>query len=292
MGRAVAITCAVTGAFGTKAQNPALPVTPEEIAASALEAAEAGAAVVHIHVRNPQTGAPSMELALYRETVARIREVNTSVVLNLTCGAGARFVPDADRPWIAGEGTNLVGPAARTAHVTELRPEVASLDVGSMNFGEHLFVNTPAHLREMAQMMRAAGTRPEIEVFDLGHIALARRLIAEGHIDTPPLFQICLGIAHGAPATPQSLMAMQAQLPPDAVWSGFGIARAQFPMVALVAELGGHVRVGLEDNLYLSRGQLAPGNGALVERAVRILELTGHRVATPQEAREIFGLRG
>lgn len=291
MENVVAITCAVTGAFGRKSQNPALPVTPAEIAASALEAAEAGAAVVHIHVRDPQTEAPSMELALYREVVERIRERNDRVVLNLTCGAGARFVPGAEDPQVEGPGTTLASPAARTAHVEALRPDIASLDVGSMNFGEHVFVNTPAHLREMAGRMRAAGTRPEIEVFDLGHVALAKALIAEGVLDTPPLFQICLGIPHGAPATPQALMAMHAQLPAGAVWSGFGISRAQFPMVAMVAALGGHVRVGLEDNLYLTRGVLAPGNGALVERAVRILELTGHRVASPDEARAIFGLR-
>jgi uncharacterized protein (DUF849 family) len=291
MSRAVVITCAVTGAFGTKERNPALPVTPAEIAASALEAAEAGAAVVHVHVRDPKTQGPSMDLALYRETVERIRERNAEVVLNLTCGAGARFVPGDPDPRTPGPGTTLSTPAERVAHVEALRPEIASLDVGSMNFGEHVFVNTPAHLRQMADRMRAAGAKPEIEVFDLGHVELARRLIAEGHIDAPPLFQICLGIPHGAPATPQALMAMQAQLPADAIWSGFGISRQQFPLVALVAALGGHVRVGLEDNLFLSKGQPAPGNGALVERAATILELTGHSVAAPAEARDLFGLR-
>ena len=290
MTRAVVITCAVTGAFGTKAQNPALPVTPEEIARSALEAAAAGAAVVHIHVRDPESQGPSMDLSLYRETVERIRAENDEVLINLTCGAGARFVPGAPEPRSPGPGTTLTTPEARVAHVEALRPDIASLDVGSLNFGEHVFVNTPAHLRVMADRMRAAGAKPEIEVFDLGHIALAGKLIAEGHLDRPPLFQVCLGIPHGAPATPQTLLAMHSQLPADAVWSGFGISRAQFPMVAMVAALGGHVRVGLEDNLYLSKGQLAPGNGALVERAVQILELTGHRVATPSEAREIFGV--
>lgn len=290
MSQPVVITCALTGAFGTRARNPALPVTPAEIAASALEAARAGAAVVHIHVRDPQTEAPSMELALYREVVERIRAENREVLLNLTCGAGARFVPGDPDPQTAGPGSTLTTPAARVAHVAELRPDIASLDVGSMNFGEHVFVNTPAHLRQMADAMRGAGAKPEIEVFDLGHIELARRLIAEGHIDSPPLFQICLGIPHGAPATPQALMAMQAALPPGAVWSGFGISRMQFPMVAMVAALGGHVRVGMEDNLYLSAGELTPGNGALVERAVRILELTGHRIASPDQARGLLGL--
>jgi uncharacterized protein (DUF849 family) len=291
MARKVVITCAVTGGFGTKADNPALPVTPEEIAGSALEAAEAGAAVVHIHVRDPETERPSMDLALYREVVERIRERNGEVVVNLTAGAGARFVPDADDPRTPGEGTTLASPAERTRHVAALRPGLASLDVGSMNFGEHVFVNTPAHLREMAERMRDAGAKPEIEVFDLGHIALARRLIADGFIDSPPLFQLCLGIPWGAPATPQTLMQMHAHLPQDAVWAGFGIARQQFPMVAMAAALGGHVRVGLEDNHYLEKGVLARSNAVLVERAAAILSLTGHEVATPAEAREILGVR-
>ncbi|MGY2052132.1 3-keto-5-aminohexanoate cleavage protein [Methylobacterium sp. JK268] len=284
------ITCALTGSFDTPSKNPAVPVTPEAIARSALDAAAAGAAVVHIHVRDPGTAKPSMDLALYREVVERIRERNDSVILNLTTGAGGRFIPGADDPAVAGPGTSLATPEARTRHVTALRPEICTLDVATMNFGEHTFLNTPGHLREMAALIGRAGARPEIEVFDLGQIELAKHLIAEGHLARPPLFQICLGIPWGAPATPETLLQMRDRLPPDAVWSAFGIARAEFPMVALAATAGGHVRVGLEDNLYLSRGQLAPSNAALVEKAVTLLALLDRSPASPDEARVLFGL--
>lgn len=290
MSRKVVITCALTGSFDTVAKNPAVPVTPIDIARSALDAAAAGAAVVHIHVRDPETTKASMELALYEETVARIREKNDEVVINLTTGAGGRFVPHADEPSRAGAGTSLSSPAVRTRHVEAIRPEICTLDVGSLNFGEHLFVNTPGHLREMAERAKAAGAKPEIEVFDLGHIEFAKRLVADGHIAEPPLFQICLGIPWGAPATPETMMEMKRRLPANAIWSGFGIARAQFEMVALAASLGGNVRVGLEDNLYLSRGRLAPSNAALVEKAATLLALLDCSAATPAEAREIFHL--
>ncbi|MFD0937409.1 3-keto-5-aminohexanoate cleavage protein, partial [Methylobacterium trifolii] len=253
-------------------------------------AAAAGAAVVHIHVRDPGTARPSMELAHYRETVARIRDRNEDVILNLTTGAGGRFVPGEDDPALAGPGTLFASPEVRTRHVTALRPEICTLDVATMNFGEHLFLNTPAHLRAMAQAIAAAGTRPEIEVFDLGHIELARHLIAEGHLAAPPLFQICLGIPWGAPATPEALVQMRARLPADAVWSAFGIGRAEFPILALAATMGGNVRVGLEDNLYLARGTLAPSNAALVEKAVSLLAHLDCAPATPDEARAIFGI--
>ena len=284
------ITCALTGSFDTRSKNPAVPVTPEEIATSALEAAKAGAAVVHVHVRDPQTAKPSMELALYRETVERIREKNDQVVINLTTGPGGRFVPGKDDPAKPGEGTSLATPAVRLRHVEELRPPICTLDVATLNFGEHVFINTPAHLREMADRARAVGAKPEIEVFDLGHIELAKRLIAEGHIADPPLFQICLGIPWGAPATPETMIEMRRRLPENAIWSGFGISKMQFPMVALAASLGGNVRVGLEDNLYVGRGELAPSNAALVDKAVKILDLIDRPIATPAEAREIFAL--
>ena len=291
MSRPVVITCALTGSFDTPAKNPAVPVSPRAIAASALEAAGAGAAVVHVHVRDPATAEPSMDLALYREVVERIRERDTAVIINLTTGAGGRFVPGAgDHPAVAGEGTSLASPARRTEHVVALRPELCTLDVATMNFGEHAFLNTPGHLRAMADTIRAAGVRPEIEVFDLGQVELAKRLIAEGHLASPPLFQLCLGIPWGAPAIPEAMIALRDRLPPDAIWSAFGIARAEFPMVALAATLGGHVRVGLEDNLYLCAGELAPSNAALVERAATLLALLGHRAATPAEARGIFRL--
>ncbi|WP_018260439.1 3-keto-5-aminohexanoate cleavage protein [Methylobacterium sp. WSM2598] len=285
------ITCALTGSFDTPSRNPAVPVSPQEIARSALEAAEAGAAVVHIHVRDPGTAKPSMDLALYREVVERIRERDEAVILNLTTGAGGRFVPGPDEePARAGPGTSLASPEARTRHVTALRPEICTLDVATMNFGEHAFLNTPGHLREMAARIRDAGARPEIEVFDLGQIELAKQLIAEGYLDRPPLFQICLGIPWGAPATPETLLQMRDRLPPDAIWSAFGISRAEFPILALAATAGGHVRVGLEDNLYLSRGRLAPSNAALVEKAVALLALLDRAPATPDEARALLGL--
>ncbi|KMO36096.1 NADPH:quinone reductase [Methylobacterium tarhaniae] len=290
MSRKTVITCALTGSFDTPSKNPAVPVSPQAIAQSALEAAAAGAAIVHIHVRDPQTAKPSMELALYREVVERIREKNADVVLNLTTGAGGRYVAGDPDPAVAGPGTTLASPEARTRHVTALRPEVCTLDVATMNFGEHAFMNTPAHLRAMAALIREAGAKPEIEVFDLGQIELARHLIAEGHLAAPPMFQICLGIPWGAPATPETLLQMRDRLPRDAVWSAFGISRAEFPMVALAATAGGHVRVGLEDNLYLSRGQLAPSNAALVEKAVSLLAHLDCVPASPAEARAIFGL--
>jgi uncharacterized protein (DUF849 family) len=291
MSRKVVITCAVTGSADTPGKNPAVPVTPEAIARSALDAAKAGAAVVHIHVRDPKTTRPSMDLALYREVVERIRGENDDLVINLTTGAGGRFVPDPDEPAKAAPGTTLTTPENRTRHVEALRPEICTLDVGSLNFGEQVFINTPAHLRAMADRAKAAGAKPEIEVFELGHIEFAKRLIADGHVVEPPLFQICLGIPWGAPATPETMAQMRDRLPRNAAWSGFGISRAQFPMVAVAAALGGNVRVGLEDNIYLDRGQLAASNAALVERAATILELTGFSVATPAEAREIFALR-
>jgi uncharacterized protein (DUF849 family) len=291
MSKPVVITCALTGGADISSRkNPAAPVTPAEIAASAVEAAAAGAAVVHIHVRDPETTHPSMELAHYREVVERIRERDADVVLNLTTGAGGRFIPGSQDPTIGGPGTTLASPAERTRHVEALRPEICTLDIATMNFGEHVFMNTPAHLREMAAAARRSGAKPEIEVFDLGQIELAKRLIADGHLDEPPLVQICLGIPWGAPATPETMIQMRDRLPRNAIWSGFGIARAQFPMVALAATLGGNVRVGLEDNLYLSAGQLAPSNAALVEKAVSLLAHLEFRPATPAEARGIFGL--
>ena len=290
MSRQVVITCALTGGFDTPPKNPAVPVTPEQIANSALDAAKAGAAVVHVHVRDPKTTKPSMELALYQEVVDRIRERNADVLINLTTGAGGRYVPDPADPKRGGEGTTLATPAVRMRHVEAIRPPICTLDVATMNFGEHIFANMPAHLREMADRAKAVGSKPEIEVFDLGHIELAKLLIAEGHISEPPLFQICLGIPYGAPATPETLLQMRDRLPPNAAWSAFGISRAEFPMAAVAVAAGGNVRVGLEDNLYLGRGQLAPSNSALVERAVSLLNLLDCSPATPAEARRIFGL--
>ena len=290
MTRPVIITCALTGGAALSGKNKAVPVTPREIAESAIEAARAGAAIVHIHVRDPETGQASMRADLYRETVQRIRDSGTDVIVNLTTGPGARFVPGDDDPRIGGAGTTLKPWPERVAHVEELKPQVCSLDVGSMNFGEHVFVNTPAHLRKMAEAIRNAGTKPELEVFDLGHIRLAQRLVEDGLVAPPPLFQICLGIPWGAPATPESMLAMRNNLPIGALWASFGIGATQFAMVAQAVLLGGHVRVGLEDNLYLRRGVLAPSNAALVERAVEIIHQLGEQPASVNEASSILNL--
>ena len=289
MSQRVMISCAVTGGGDTVGKHPAIPVTPQQIAQSAIEAAEAGAAIVHIHVRDPATGKPSMEFAHYREVFERIRGSGSEVIINLTTGPGGRFIPSPADPRQPGEGTTLSPPGIRTAHVEELRPEVCSLDMGSMNFGPHVFMNTPAHLTAMARAIRKAGSRPELEVFDAGHIRLARHLIDQGEIASPPMFQICLGIPWGAPATPEAMLYMRGMLPPDAIWAAFGISAQQFPMVAQAVLLGGHVRVGLEDNLYIEKGVFAPTNAALVEKAAKIIRILGAEPATPAEARKILG---
>ena len=284
------ITCALTGGFDTVDKNPAVPVTPEQIARSGLDAANAGAAVIHIHVRDPKTGKPSMALELYEEVVARIRAENSQVVVNLTSGAGGRFIPGEANPLESATGTTLTTPAIRMRHIEKLKPDICSLDCGSMNFGPHVFINTPGHLADMAARAKAAGTKPELEVFEMGHIELAKKLIADGLIPGVPLFQLCLGISYGAPATPETMLAMRNNLPQGALWSAFGIGRQQFPFVAQTVLFGGHVRVGLEDNLYLGKGQLAPSNAAMVAKAAEIVRLIGGDVASPAEARKIFGL--
>ena len=290
MARRIIITCAVTGGADTVKKHPGVPVTPEQIAREVIDSRNAGAAIAHIHVRDPQTGGPSLELKHYREVVERVRDSGSDILINLTTGPGSRFVPSDENPRVGGPGTTMISPLERVRHVVELRPDVCSLDVGSMNFGETGFLNTPGHLRVMAKAIAEAGVKPELEVFDTGHVMLARRMIEDGHIARPALFQLCLGIPWGAPATTEGMVFMRNLLPPDALWSGFGISRMQFPMVAQAVILGGHVRVGLEDNLYIHHGVLAPSNAALVERAVRIVESLGERAASPPEAREILGL--
>jgi uncharacterized protein (DUF849 family) len=291
MQRKVMIACAVTGSADTPGRNPAVPVTPAQIAASAIDAAKAGAAIVHIHVRDPQTTRPSMDPALYREVVERIRASGTDVLINLTTGPGARFIPGVDEPLKAAPGSTLSLPAERVRHVVELAPEICSLDMGSMNMGGQVFINTPAHLEAMAVAIRDAGVTPELEVFEAGHLMLAKRLIETGHVKPPGLFQICLGISWGQPATSEAVAYMRGLLPPDCVWFAFGISLYQFPMAAQTVLLGGHVRVGLEDNLYLEKGKLTPSNAALVEKAAKIIEILGDHVATPAQARQMLGLR-
>jgi uncharacterized protein (DUF849 family) len=288
MQRKVMISCAVTGSADTPGRNPAVPVTPQQIAQSAVDAAKAGAAIVHIHVRDPNTTRPSMDKALYGEVVERIRASGVDVLINLTTGPGARFMPGDDDPLQPGPATNMKPPAQRVAHVMELRPDICSLDMGSMNMGGYVFVNTQSHLEAMAVAIRDAGVIPELEVFEAGHLLLAKRMIETGHIKPPGMFQICLGIAWGQPATPEAMHYMRSMLPPASPWFAFGISLYQFPMVAQAVLLGGHVRVGLEDNIYLGKGQLAPSNAALVEKAAGIIEILGDHVATPAEARKML----
>jgi uncharacterized protein (DUF849 family) len=286
------ISCAVTGGADTVRKNPDVPVTPEQIAAAVIDARNAGATIAHIHVREPKTGLASQNVDYYRDVVDRVRAARCDILINLTTGPGSRFVPSDENPKVGGPGTTMTPPLARVRHVVELNPDICSLDVGSMNFGETGFVNTPSHLRAMAQAIAQTAVKPELEVFEPGHILLARKMIEDGLIAQPPLFQICLGIPWGSPATPETMLYMRSLLPPGAVWAGFGISRMQFPMVAQAVVLGGHVRVGLEDNLYLEPGVLAPGNGPLVERAVQIVRLLGAEPATPVEARRILGITG
>ena len=294
MSQRVIITCAVTGSADTVARNPAVPVTPEQIAQSSIEAAQAGAAIVHVHVRDPETGKASMDGRYYRDAATRIRDSNTDVVLNLTSGPGGRFKPGIDNPLEPGEGTWFEAPADRVRHIVELKPEVCSLDVATMNSGglrsDTVYLNAPNHLRVMADAIREAGVKPELEVFEPGHLLLAREMVTSGYVKSPAFFQLCLGIEWGTPATATAINFMTELLPPDAQWAAFGIGRDSFRMVAQCVLMGGHVRVGLEDNLYLERGVLAPSNAALVEKAVQIVELLGGSVATPAEAREILDL--
>ena len=291
MARKVIVSCAVTGGAAPPAKkHPGLPFSPEEIATSAIEAAHAGAAIAHIHVRDPETGVGSMEPAYYREVVERIHASGVDLLINLTTGAGGQFVPGTKEPAMGMESSNFQLPEIRTQHVEELRPDICSLDMGSMNFDQRVFVNTPRHLTQMAEAIRKAGVKPELEVFDSGHLRLAKKLIADGVIDAPAMFQLCLGISWGEAATTQAMLHMRDQLPEGSLWAGFGIAQYQFPMVAQAVVLGGHVRVGLEDNLYLSRGVPAPNNAALVSRTVEIIGLLGEEAATPDDARELLGL--
>ena len=289
----VVVTCAVTGAGDTVDRHPGVPVTPGQIADAAIEAARAGAAIVHVHVRDPETGKGSRELGLFREAVERIRASDTDVVINLTSGMGGDWTPSRDDPAMPGPGTDMVGPAERLAHVAALRPEICSIDCGTMNFGngDEIYISTPACLRAMAESVRDWGVKPELEVFELGHVRFARQMIAEGLVKEPPMFQICLGIPWGADQSVDTMKAMKDALPAGAVWAGFGISRMQMPMAAAAVAMGGHVRVGLEDNLYLERGVLAT-NAQLVERVVGIIERMGARAVSPAEAREKLGLRG
>src|SRR6201994_2380510 len=284
------ITCAITGNLTRPDQSPYLPITPQQIADSALEAAEAGAAIAHIHVRDPATGVPSMEIDLYRDVMDRIRARNNDLIINLTTGPGGRFVPSEADPKAAGPGTTLIAPEKRVEHVELLRPDICTLDLNTMNSGGEVVINTPRNVRVMAERMKAAGVLPEIELFDSGDCHLARDMLADGSLKGPGLFSLVLGVKYGFSATPETMFYARSLLPPGAIWSGFGIGRAELPMVAQAFLLGGHVRVGMEDNLYMSKGVLAKTNAELVTHAVGILKMLGADVASAKDARGMLGL--
>lgn len=290
----VFITCAVTGAGSNVERSPHVPVTPEQIADSAIEAARAGAAVLHIHVRDPKTRWGSRNPALYRDVVERIRKSDVNPVINLTTGMGCALVlGGAQSPLPPAAGTDMAGAFERLVHIEELRPEICTLDCGTLNYGtrnELIVVNTPETVCAMAARLQKLGVRAELEVFDTGDLVMVHDLIRKGLIDDPPLIQMCMGIPYGAPNDPTTLLAMLHQLPPRAIYSAFSIGRMQLPYVALAPSFGANVRVGLEDNLYLTRGRLAT-NSELVQRAVEILERIEVRVMTPDEVREKLALK-
>jgi len=289
----VVVTCAVTGAGDTVGKSKHVPVTPAEIAREAIEAAKAGASCAHIHVRDPVTGKGSRDPALFREVVDRVRDSGTDIVINLTAGMGGDWTPSPDNWAMPGPGTDMIGPDERLAHVQDCLPEICSLDCGTLNFGNDnsIYISTPPILRRMAALTREWGVKPELEVFELGHIRFARQMQAEGLLADPPMYQLCLGIPWGADQTVETMKAMKEHLPPGASWAGFGISRMQMPMAAAAVAMGGNVRVGLEDNLFLDRGVLAT-NAQLVERVIGIITRMGARVLTPQQARNKLKLRG
>ena len=288
--RKVIITCAITGNLTRPEQSSYLPITPQQIGDSALEAAEAGACVAHIHVRDPETGRPSMSIDLYRDVMDRIRARDKRLIINLTTGPGGRFVPSEQDPKVAGPGTTLMVPEKRIEHIELLRPEICTLDLNTMNSAGQVVINTPPNVRRMAARMRAAGVLPELELFDSGDIHLARDLIADGTLQGPPLCTLVLGVKYGFDPSPETMMYARDLLPEGSIWAAFGIGRSEFAMVAQSYLLGGHVRVGLEDNLYMAKGVLAKSNAELVGHAALILKSLGAAIATPAQAREIIGL--
>ncbi|MEX0327693.1 MAG: 3-keto-5-aminohexanoate cleavage protein [Ruegeria sp.] len=293
MNRDVFVTCAITGSGGTQDKSPHVPRSPEQIANSAIDAAKAGAAVVHCHVRDPETGAPSRDLGLYREVTNRIREAEVDVVLNLTAGMGGDIVfGSTENPLPVNEaGTDMIGATERMAHIAECLPEICTLDCGTMNFAEadYVMTNTPGMLRAMGQMMTDLGVKPEIEAFDTGHLWFAKQLVKEGILENNALVQLCMGVPWGAPNDINTFMAMVNNVPSDWTWSAFSLGRDQMPYVAQSVLAGGNVRVGLEDNLFLEKGVLAT-NAQLVERAVTIIENMGAKVIGPDVVREKLGL--
>lgn len=284
----VIITVAVTGSQPTREMNPNLPITPQEIADAAYECLNEGATIVHVHVRDPETGKRSMEQSLYEEVFERVR-ARSNMVINLTTGPGGQFVIGPDNQ-IDEAASIIASPGERVEHVLKLKPEICTLDIGSANFGAMLFANAQPVIDRMAAMIKDAGVKPEIEVFDIGQFRIAERLTKLGLLEEKPHYQLCMGTSGGIPATPRYAVAMAEAIPSEATWSIFGVGRTQFPMVAMGALLGGHVRVGMEDNLYLGKGVLADSNAALVRRAAEIVRSLGKEVASVEETRKILSL--
>jgi uncharacterized protein (DUF849 family) len=286
----VIITCAVTGNLTTPEQTPHLPITPEQIAEACLGAADAGAAIVHIHVRDPLTGRPSMLLDHYVDVVQRIRARHPKLILNITTGPGGRFVPSQHDPKVAAEGTTLMVPEKRVAHIAVLRPDICTLDLNTMNSGREVVINTPGNVRRMAKVIAEAGVKPEIELFDSGDIALMHDLLADGTLQGPVLCSFVMGVRYGFQPSPETVLYARGLLPHDSEFTAIGIGKAAFTTVAQSYLAGGHVRVGLEDSVYLSRGRLAASNAEMVAKARRIVEDLGGAIATVEEARGIVGL--
>lgn len=286
----VFITCAITGNLTPPSQSPYLPITPQQIAESSLAAADAGAAIVHIHVRDPLTGLPSMNIDYYREVLDSIRAKNEKVIINLTTGPGGRFVPSEDDPRIAGPGTTLLPPEKRVEHIALLAPDICTLDLNTMNSAGQVVINTPGNLRRMAKVIRQAGVKPELELFDSGDIALMHDLIADGTLEAPPLTCFIFGVKYGFQPSPETIIYARNLLPADAHFTAIGIGRTAFQTVALSYLSGGHVRVGLEDSVYLQKGVLASSNASMVEKARRIVEDLGGQIASSAEARQMIGL--
>ncbi len=286
----IIITCAVTGNLTTREQTPYLPITPQQIADACLGAADAGAAIVHIHVRDPLTGRPSMLLDHYVDVVQRVRARNPDLILNITTGPGGRFVPSADDPKVAAEGTTLMLPEKRVEHITVLRPDICTLDLNTMNSGREVVINTPPNVRRMAKVIAEVGAKPEIELFDSGDIALMGDLLTDGTLQGPVLCSFVMGVRYGFQPAPETVLYARDLLPKDAEFTAIGIGKAAFTSVAQSFLAGGHVRVGLEDSVYVSRGQLATSNAEMVTKARRIVEDLGGVIATTEEARRILGL--
>ena len=284
------LTCAVTGNLTKPEMTPYLPITPKQIADSCLGAADAGAAVVHIHVRYSETGKPSMELDHYAEVMHLIKAQNKELIINLTTGPGGRYVPTEGDPKVFAPGTTLCDPLKRVEHVAALKPEICSLDLNTMNSGADVVMNTPSNVRKMAKVIREAGVMPELEIFDSGDLNLAKDLIADGTVDGPGLYTFVMGVKYGLNTDPATLLYMRDQLPSGAIWAAFGISRAEFPIVAQAWLLGGHIRVGMEDNIYLEKGVLCESNAQLVSRAKRIIGDLGGQLASSNEARQMLGL--